>query len=142
MYCTQMQEQWSWFEDDVDDVVPIAIRSVQVPDEDMETEEDSNRGTDGDSTSWLPQCTSEQLQEKQQQDPDLFKLIKWLEEKSSPTTQDLHLSSSAVKRFWFLKSQLTFQNKVLYYNWEDYPFTHQLLMVPESLRDEGNTRMP
>ena len=75
-YCTQMQEQWSWFEDDDDDVVPITIRSVQVADEDVETEEDSNKGTDGDSTSWLPQYTSEQLQEKQQQDPDLSKLIK------------------------------------------------------------------
>ena len=64
-YCTQMQEQWSQFEDDVDDVVPIAIRSVQVADEDVETEEDSNKGTDGDSTSWLPQYTLEQLQEKQ-----------------------------------------------------------------------------
>ena len=135
-YCTWMQEQWSWFEDNVDDVVPITIRSVQVADEDVETEEDSNKVTDGDSTSWLPQYTSKQLQEKQQQDPDLAKLIKWLEEESSPTTQDLYLSSSAVKRFWLLKSQLTFWNKVLYYNWEDYPFTHKLLMVPESLRDE------
>ena len=51
-------------------------------------------------------------------------------------TQDLYLSSSALKRFWLLKRQLTFPNRVLYYNWEDYPFTHQLLMVPESLWDE------
>ena len=86
-----MQEKWSQFEDNVDDVVSIAIRSVQVADEDVETEEDSNKGTDGDSTSWLPQYNSEQLQEKQWQDPDLSKLIKWLEEESSPTTQDLYL---------------------------------------------------
>ena len=39
---------------DVDDVVAITIRSVQMADEDVETEEDSNKGTDGDSTSWLP----------------------------------------------------------------------------------------
>ena len=59
-----------------------------------------------------------------------------MEEEFSPTTQDLYLSSSAVKSFWLLKSQLIFWNKVLYYNWEDYPFIHQLLMAPESLRDE------
>ena len=38
-----MQEKWSPFEDDVDDMIPIAIRSVQVADEDVETEEDSNK---------------------------------------------------------------------------------------------------
>ena len=53
-YCTWMQEQWSQFEDDVDDVVPIAIRSVQVADEDVETEEDTNKGTDGDLPHGYP----------------------------------------------------------------------------------------
>ena len=46
------------------------------------------------SASWLPQCTSEQLQEKQHQDPNLAKLIKWLEDGYSPTTEELYLSSS------------------------------------------------
>ena len=36
-----MQEQWSRFEDDVDNVVPIAIRSVQIAEEDMDEAGDS-----------------------------------------------------------------------------------------------------
>ena len=36
-----MQEQWSQFKDDVDDVVPITIRSVQIAGEDVDEEGDS-----------------------------------------------------------------------------------------------------
>ena len=75
------------------------------------------------STSWLPQYTPKQLWEKQVADQDLGKLIICLEDEVTPTTQDLYLSSLGVKRFWLNKNLLTFKNKVLYYMWEDYPFS-------------------
>ena len=63
-YCTYMQEEWSQFEDDYDDDVPIAMRSVQVANGDMEADKNFASEVEGDSTSWWPQYTSKQLQER------------------------------------------------------------------------------
>ena len=50
---------------------------------------------DVQSTSWLPQYTPEQLWEKQVADQDLGKLTVWLEDKVTPTTQDLYQQSGS-----------------------------------------------
>ena len=141
-FFTRVHENWKHFESDVNDVVPLAVRTVHIADDaDVQSASSSTdvgptKDVDEQSTSWLPQYTPEQLWEKQVADQDLGKLIIWLEDKVTPTTQDLYLSSQGVKRFWFNKNLLTFKNKVLYYTWEDYPFSQQLLMVPESLREQ------
>ena len=55
----------------------------------MDEEGDSGKQVEEGSASWLPQYTSEQIQEKQHQDPRLAKLIKWLEDGGSHTTAEL-----------------------------------------------------
>ena len=106
-----MHEQWNWFNDDV---VPIAIRFVQIAGEDVDEEGDSAKQVEKGSASCLPQYTSKQLQEKQCQDPHLTKIIKWLDDGYSLTIEELYLSSSTIKWFWLLKNQLFFMNNVLY----------------------------
>ena len=109
--------------------MPLAVRTVHITDDaDVQSASSSTdvghtKDVGEQSTSWLPQYTPEQLWEKQMADQDLGKLIIWLEDKVTPTTQDLYLSSQGVKRFWLKKNLLTFKNKVLYYTWEDYPFS-------------------
>ena len=111
-------KNWKCFESDVDDVVPLLIRTVHIADDadvqsaSSSTDGGSTKDVDGQSTSWLPQYTPEQLREKQVADQDLGKLIVWLEDKLTPTTQDLYLSSPEIKRFWLNKNLLTFKNKV------------------------------
>ena len=131
-YCTRVHESWKCFESDVDDVVPLAIRTVHPADDVDEESASQNKEENEQSTSRLPQYTSAQLQEKQE-DPDLGKIITWLENAVTPTTWELYLSSPTVKRFWLNKNLLTMRNKVLYYTWEDYPFSRMLLMVPQLL---------
>ena len=135
-YCTKVHESWKRFESDVDDVVPLAIRTVHLADDVDEESASQNKEEDEQSTSWLPQYTSAQLWERQEEDPDLGKIITWLENAVTPTTQELYLSSPAMKRFWLNKNLLTMRNKVLYYTWEDYPFSRMLLMVLQSLQEE------
>ena len=116
--------------------MPLAIRIVHLADDADEESASQNKEEDEQSTFWLPQYTSAQLREKQEEYPDLGKLITWLENDVTPTTQEPHLSSPAVKRFWLNKNLLTIKNKVLYYTWEDYPFSRMLLMVPQTLQEE------
>ena len=105
-FCTRVHENWKHFESNVDDVVPLAIRTVHIADDadvqsaSSSTDVGSTKDVDEQSTSWLPQYTPEQLWKKQVADQDLGKLIVWLEDKVTPTTQDLYLSSPGVKRFW------------------------------------------
>ena len=115
----------------MDDVVPLAIRTVHIIDDEDELVDEHSASPDGDS--WLPQYPPEVLWEKQMQDPDLRTLIQWLEDDENPSTQELYLSSPAVKKFWLNQNLLVFKDKVLHYTWIEFPVSKQLLMVPQSL---------
>ena len=128
-YCTKMHVTWSRFEKDVDDVVPLAVITVRILDDEDELVDEHSASED----SWLPQYPPEVLREKQMQDPDLKTLIQWLEDDENPSTQDLYLSSPAVKKFWLNFNLLVFKDKVLRYTWVNFPLSKQLLMVPQSL---------
>ena len=93
-YCPRVHKSWKHFESDVDNVVPLAIRTAHLADDVDEESASQSKEEDEQSTSWLLQYTSAQ----QEEDPDLEKLITWLENDVTPTTQELYLSSPAVKR--------------------------------------------
>jgi len=185
-FCTRAHEQWARFEDDVDDVIPLAVRSLTweeaealeaagtsaegavsfsvrslkvrdeesvgmgIPSETEEIEEwageifsDADESMevidsegDEDGCNWLDTYTHAQLRESQISDVHLEMLIKWLEDRITPSQHELYLSSPAVKRFWMCRSQLCFHQRVLYYCWEEYPQSRWLLMVPSSLQEE------
>ena len=83
--------------------MPLTIRTVHIADDadvqsaSSSTDGGSTKDVDVQSTSWLPQYTPEQLREKQVANQDLGKLIIWLKDKVTPTTQDLYLSSPGVE---------------------------------------------
>ena len=122
-FCTKVHHQWAWFEDGVDDVIPLSIHSASLTD-DLSLEEILSTefpGWDESDTNWLPQYSPDQLQKAQLKDPDLSKLVHWLEADEEPLINDLYLCSPAVKKFWLTRSQLKMQDGVLYYQWEDNP---------------------
>ena len=136
-FCTKVHHQWAQFEDGVDDVIPLSIHSASLTD-DLSTEEILSAefpGCDESDTNWLPQYSPDQLQKAQLKDPDLSKLVHWLEADEEPLVNDLYLCSPAVKKFWLTRSQLKMQDGVLYYQWEDNP-VKLLLIVPTTIRDE------
>ena len=118
-FCTRAHQQWSRFEDDVDEVVPLAVRSVSVQPE-----------------SWIPGYTKEQLSELQLQDPTTQKLISWISTDIEPKQKDLAICGPAVKYFYLNREQLVYRNGLLFYLWKDSTRDRLLLIVPESLKQE------
>ena len=59
-FCTRVHENWKCFESDVDDVVPLAVRTVHIADDaDVQsasstTDVGPTKDVDEQSTSWLP----------------------------------------------------------------------------------------
>ena len=139
-FCTRLHNQWAWFEADVDDVVPLAIRRITLEDEEVDWDnilspDFMSSEESAEDTLWLPTYTPAELHKAQLDDPALSKLIDWLESGKSPSLEELYLCSPTVKKFWLWRSQLEFVNGVLCYQWEDSP-AKWLFMVPASMQDE------
>ena len=86
-FCTRAKQQWSTFEDDIDYVVPIAIRSANISDTD----------TIGNSLGFQEFFNTEDLAIRQDQDKDINKIKSWLRSEIVPSQKELALSSSSVK---------------------------------------------
>ena len=116
-FCARAHQQWSRFESDVDDVVPLAVRTISVsPDE--------------QDVPWFLSCTEEELSQLQRNDPCLKKLIVWLQTDITPSQRELSLCS------YLNRSHLSYQNNLLWYSWKDVIGEKQLLVVPECLKQE------
>ena len=136
-FCTKVHGQWSRFESDVDDIVPLTVRSASLADPLSPSEILSLEflGQEETDTNWLPQYSVEELQKAQLEDPDPAKIFNWLESNEPPLTNELYLCSPTVKQFWLMWSQLRAQEGVLYYHWEGYP-ARLLFLVPKALHKE------
>ena len=127
-FCTRAEATWTHFEEDVDYVVPLTVRKIEV--------KDSNELTADIVQFGLPQYTQEELRQAQADDVDLGVIIKWLESEDLPSQLDLSLSSPAVRHYWLMQDQIVFCHNVMFYRWEDYSTTRYLLIVPYVLREE------
>lgn len=116
-FCKRAKQQWTTFENDIDYVVPLTIRSV----------DNLNAIPLGLSDMFIP----EELAEEQDKDYDLYKIKTWLESGIKPSQKELSLSSPSVRYLWACESQLQVKNGVLYYLWEDHIHTRYLFVVPK-----------
>lgn len=125
-YCRRCHSQWSKFEQDVDDVVPIAVREIQI------------NYQPGDLKPDFEAYTSLELREMQMKDGDLIPIFRWLEEGPSPNQSELFRTGASTKYLWNCNSQLEIHSGVLYYRWENPALkTSKLkLVVPEKLKKE------
>ena len=130
-YCRRMNAQWERFQEDVDDVIPLAVRTLQETDKPKET----LNTIDKDACNWASALTDEEIRDAQMQDLNTRTLVKWKTEKYVPTELDLSLSSRAVKYFWNCSSQLRILNGILFYEWLDGSMSRLLLVVPKSLQN-------
>ena len=158
-FCAKAHSQWERFYEDVDDVLPLAIKhsvsSVRQVHSDPSQETDDSGSsetlsqtldnsleeetTNSDNTAisnWLVQYSSEELKAKQREDPDLAPIIKWLSEKENPSSHKLYLQSPATKHLWLCKDQLQFKDQVLFYHWNDKINCKLVLLVPKSMKEE------
>ncbi|CAG2208013.1 unnamed protein product [Mytilus edulis] len=129
-YCTRAQKVWSSFEDDVDYVVPLSVRSVSEQEEDLdETNLDSLV-----NCNWISESEITNMGAEQREDQELNRLIVWLEDKIEPEEHELYLCSPSIKHLWNCKHQLVLKNGILCYKWLDPFHSRLLLVVSRSLR--------
>ena len=127
-FCKRVEATWTRFEDDVNYVVLLTVRKIEVNDSDVPTADIVQFG--------LQQYTQEELWQAQVNDVDLGVVSKWQEYEQSPWQLDLSLSSPAVCHYWLMRDQIVFRYNVMFYRWEDYSAVRYLLIVPCTLREE------
>ena len=123
-YCTRAHNQWSRFSEDVDDVVPLAVKTVNVIKPVSRSE------------PWITGYSKDELREIQSVDPCVGKLITWIANDMEPEQRELYPSSPDVKHFYICRKQLMYKDNLLYYRWEEEAGNRLLLMVPNQLKQE------
>ena len=125
-YCSKLHEKWKVFNEEVDDVIPLAVRVV--------TQDESI--PEAVAENWLEKYSAAELRAAQLRDSDLRPVINWLELEMDPSQANLYLRSPAVRHYWLLKDQLFLSDGVLFYRWEDPISPTIKLMVPFDMREE------
>ena len=123
-FCTRAKQQWSTFENDIDYVVPLTVRSVGTHD------------TGQSILSLSDIYPLEELKVQQKQDPDLKQLVTWLDSNRQPSQKELSLSSPSVRYFWAFAPQLEIKQGILYYRWENGISCKYLFVAPKQMRQD------
>lgn len=122
-YCQRVNKKWSQFEEDVDYVVPLSVKTL------------SKEPGERDSARWINQFSSVALHQMQKKDPNLAPILKWLEDEE-PREDQLLLSSPATKHYWQHRNLLSIRDTVLYYKWIcPGGDSKWLLVVPKDLKE-------
>ena len=122
-YCTKLHNQWGAFDTEVDYVVPLATRQLEV-------------SNDANDANYMHQYSSQELRESQMQDTELRPVVTWLESEP-PTQNDLQLQGVGTRKLWNNKELLHMKDGVLYYSWEEEIGPSKLkFVVPQSKRKE------
>ena len=150
-YCVRVHEQWDRFSEDVDDVVPLAIRKIQT---DVLAVEPINV-----EHPVIPEYSAPELHKMQMEDRHLSPIFRWLsfliksdEELTEGKYQfsellvantmecipgnEVALSSEATKYYWSLREHLLCDKGVLRYQWEESSGPIYKLIVPKILQEE------
>ena len=123
-YCTRAHKQWARFNDDVDDVIPLAVRSVEVVLPDQATS-----GTQAFS-NWMEGLSSPELRRAQIEDPNIGIVINWLEHSYEPTTRELQLTHPETRALWLNRDFLKLQDGILFYSWANLENRSDCFVVP------------
>ena len=116
-YCTRAHKQWAQFNDDVDDVVPLAMRSVEavLPDQAMPDQATSDQAMSGTQafSNWMEGLSSQELRKAQIEDPNIGIVINWLEHSYEPTTRELQLTGPETRALWLNRDFLKLQDGIV-----------------------------
>ena len=128
-----MKEEWSDFDENVDDTLPLAgvIKEVSL--------DFSHLDPSNNISISFPGVSNEELRLQQEQDYNFGVLMEWLKDEggiSAPSEGDLTLSSPELRHYWSVRTQFVFLDGVLYFRWEDLTNSRLLLCIPESLKDK------
>ena len=115
--------------DDVDDVVPLAVRNINV------LNAEQVRSSNHAASNWV-ETMSFQLREAQAKDRNIGVILAWLEQSHEPSQRELQLSSPETRALWLLRDQICIRDGVMYYDWSYCEGRSRCLIVPDSLRQK------
>ena len=122
-YCTRAHTTWSRFDNEVDDVIPLASKTVTV-----------NRLVE-DTPHWFEQYSLEDIRKAQEEDPELQMIRQYLDSGIEPNEAELFLQNRATKNYWINRKLLIWEEEIVYYRWLGGNDERQLLLLPRSFRN-------
>jgi len=128
--CKKVKTEWSDFDENVDDTLPLAgvIKAVNVEFPDI--------NPNPTYAVSIPGKSVDEIKNSQLADYEFGTLIEWLNSQKGPSEGERTLCSPALRHYWSVRDQFTFISGVLYFRWVDMNECKFLLCVPESMRDE------
>ncbi len=140
-FCRRAHQQWSRFEEDVNDVVPLAVRAVSSNNSASTGVLDEPQGDQEAQRSKVDSLSKERFREEQAKDPDLELILRWLHLQQDPSPLELSLMSPASKYYWLHRTQLELKDEVVYYRWFDAVQDVWKLVVPSSLKESVSSSL-
>ena len=125
-YCRPAHQQWARFNEDIDDVIPLLVRSIDLSQSNQSRPEMESRP----SSNWVESLSSFQLRQAQLKDKDIGAIAHWLEHSYEPSTRELQLFGPETRALWLMRDQLIFKDGILYYFWADRNNRSPCLVVP------------
>ena len=122
-YCERAHNNWARFDQEVDDVMPLAYKCARVL-----------RNSVAATTNWFEAFSSEEIAKAQREDPDLIIIFDFLESRSEPDEASLFLQSSKSKHYWAIRNLLKLENSIIRYEWRSSnEETKWLTLIPSSM---------
>ena len=109
-FCWRAHRQWARFNEDVDDVSPLSVRSVDLSESDQLPPEQESRP----SSNWMESLSSVQLRQAQLDDKNIGVILEWLEHTYEPSTKVLQLCSPETRALWLTRNQLLIKDGILF----------------------------
>ena len=129
-YCSRACQQWARFEDDVNDVVSLA---VVLPKATSEYAPRISKCKKDHDSNWASIIIPNKRGEEQKKDPDLKVIYGRIQEKKVPTTKELASLSPTIKALWTNRSLPNVSDDILWYTWKEGE-DKKLLVVPECMK--------
>ena len=158
--CTKMYQEWSKFEEDVDNVVPLAeiagntgkaslsqnfIRVVtrsaskkERQENEMEIMVEQEKNTHS-NINWTIPYTNKQIQESQRKDPLLCFIHIWFDNMERPPREAVSGQDPALRFYWLNWENLKRVDGILVQVWKSVgskDIEHTQILLPKSLREE------
>lgn len=121
-YCTRAHNNWSRFDEEVDDVIPLASRAVY--------------RLQADAPIWFDQISSDDIKSAQANDSELRVILQYFESDVEPSEAELFLQNKSTKNYWINRKLLVWKDGILYYTWLGNQEERQLVVLPKTLREQ------
>ena len=100
----KLHQSWTRFEEDVNYILPVAVRMVAVDPQQVEC-------------NWMNTYSVEFMAKAQEE--DLSRVRKWVTDDDQPTPTKIRRKGPALRSYWLAIEQFALHRGVLCYQWED-----------------------